>query len=273
MNKPSKAWVSGILGLVTVLNASHGVANPVLPQQGDAIPFTVNERVETDGRCAQLPKTPCTQIKVSYPRFEAKSSSVAIDAINRNIKQFLLQSASPENAPKSIEVAMAKFLRDYEKASREYPHQGVWADEKTVEILQNRPKLLSLQYSHYWYTGGAHPNSSRTYWNYDPSTGKQIQLSDLLVEGYAPKLNRIAEKHFRKVRELDANTSLSQVGFWFENGQFKVNTNFALGGKGLIFFFNTYEISPYVMGSTEILIPYEELKGLLKDEASFLQDA
>ena len=177
MNQPRKAWTIGVLGLVTVLYASHGVANPVSPQGGDAIPFTVNERVKTDGRCAQLPKTPCTQIKVSYPHFEAIHSSDAIDSINRNIKQFLLQSASLENDPQTIEEAMVKFLQGYENSKQDFPHQGVWADEKTVEVLQNRANLLSLQYSHYWYTGGAHPNSSRTYWNYDPKTGKQIQLA------------------------------------------------------------------------------------------------
>lgn len=270
MNKLSKAWISGVLGLIAVLNASHGVANPVSPQGAYEIPFTINERVKTDGRCAQLPKKPCTQIKVSYPYFEAKPSSDVVDPINRNIKQFLLQSVSPENVPKSIEEAMVKFLQDYENANRDFPHQGVWADEKTVEILQNRPNVLSLQYFHYWYTGGAHPNSSRTYWNYDPKTGKQIQLEDIFVKGYGPKLNRIAEKHFRKTRELEANISLTQAGFWFENGQFKVNTNFALAPQGLIFFFNTYEVSPYVMGPTEVVIPYGELKGLLKDQIAFI---
>ncbi|ABW31277.1 DUF3298 and DUF4163 domain-containing protein [Acaryochloris marina] len=270
MNQPRKAWTIGVLGLVTVLYASHGIANPASPQGGDAIPFTVNERVKMDGRCAHLPKTPCTQIKVSYPHFEAIHSSDAIDSINRNIKQFLLQSASLENDPQTIEEAMVKFLKGYENSKQDFPHQGVWADEKTVEVLQNRSNLLSLQYSHYWYTGGAHPNSSRTYWNYNPKTGKQIQLADLFVEGYAPKLNRIAEKHFRQARELETNTSLNEVGFWFENDQFKVNTNFALAPGGLIFFFNTYEVSPYVMGPTEVVIPYGELKGLLKDQIALI---
>lgn len=270
MKKLSKAWISGVLGLIAALNGSHGVANSVSPQRATGIPFTINERIKTDGSCAQLPKTPCTQIKVSYPHFAAKPSSDVVETINRNIKQFLLQSASPDHTPQTIEEAMVKFLQVYENASRDFPHQGVWADEKTVEILQNRPNVLSLQYSHYWYTGGAHPNSSRTYWNYDPKTGKQIQLSDLFVEGYAPKLNRIAEKYFREARALEANTSLSQVGFWFEDDQFKVNTNFALAPQGLIFFFNTYEVSPYVMGSTEVVIPYEDLKGLLKDQISFI---
>lgn len=136
-----------------------------------------------------------------------------------------------------------------------------------MEVIRNCPNLLSLQYSHYWYTGGAHPNSSRTYWHFNPQTGKQIQLSDLFVKGYAPQLNAIAEQYFRQAKKLEADASLNQAGFWFEKDKFQVNTNFALAPKGLIFFFNTYEIGPYVIGSTELLIPYAELKGLIKQQA------
>lgn len=270
MNMSSKAMLSGFLGLVTFLNSSNSVAETVLPEQGYTIPFTVNELVKTEGRCAQFPKTPCTQIKISYPRFRAPTPSAAIDTINAEVKQVLLQSVSNEQPPKSIEAAMVKFLQDYQSAIREFPQQSIWTDEKTVEVIQNRPNLLSLKYSHYWYTGGAHPNSSRTYWHFNPTTGKPIQLSDLFVEGYAPKLNAIAEKHFRQSKKLSADASLNQAGFWFENDKFQINTNFAMTSKGLIFFFNTYEIGPYVIGPTELQIPYTELKGLIKDRAQSL---
>ncbi|NJM64564.1 MAG: DUF3298 and DUF4163 domain-containing protein [Acaryochloris sp. RU_4_1] len=161
---------------------------------------------------------------------------------------------------------MSSFIQQYRSAIREFPQQGVWADEKQVDVISNRANLLSLQYSHYWYTGGAHPNSSRTYWNFNPQTGKPIRLSDLLVKGYAPKLNTIAEKHFRQVRKLAANESLNRAGFWFEKDQFQVNTNFVISPQGLIFFFNPYEIAPYASGSTEIQIPYTEFQNLIKDK-------
>ncbi|NJK29927.1 MAG: DUF3298 domain-containing protein [Acaryochloris sp. SU_5_25] len=86
------------------------------------------------------------------------------------------------------------------------------------------------------------------------------------MKGYAPKLNTIAEKHFRQVRKLAANESLNRAGFWFEKDQFQVNANFAIAPQGLILFFNPYEIGPYVLGSTEIQIPYIELQTLIKDK-------
>ncbi|WP_299413196.1 DUF3298 and DUF4163 domain-containing protein [Acaryochloris sp. IP29b_bin.148] len=267
MRITGKSVMIGVLGAITVLTAGQAIAE-TSGASHYATTYTVNESVKTDGKCAHTPKTPCTQIKVSYPVFSQGSQpSGAIDAINASVQRFLLQSASEDQPPATIEAAMGRFFQNYQSAIRQFPQQGVWADEKQVQVIHNRPNLLSLQYAHYWYTGGAHPNSSRTYWNFNPQTGKTIQLSDLLVKGYAPQLNAIAEKHFRRVKELTANESLTAAGFWFDHGKFQLNRNFALTPKGLLFFFNTYEIGPYVMGPTELLIPYPELKGLVKNQA------
>ena len=43
--------------------------------------------------------------------------------------------------------------------------------------------------------------------------------------------------------------------------------NFALTKDGLKFVYNPYEIAPYAMGQQEIVIPYSELKSLLKPNA------
>ncbi|WP_299488420.1 DUF3298 and DUF4163 domain-containing protein [Acaryochloris sp. IP29b_bin.137] len=267
MNHVGKALMIGGLGIASLLNLSPSVAKTALPYPG-TLPFAVSKYVKTDGRCAHLPKAPCTQITVAYPQFHPSSTptSTAIDAINNHIQQLLLQKAANDRPPQDIESAMSQFIRDYHAAVKEFPRQGVWADEKQVEVKTNQPHLLSLQFSHYFYTGGAHPNSSRTYWNFNPKTGTLIQLSDVLVKGYAPKLNAIAEQHFRAVKALSPSTSLNKAGFWFENDKFQVNDNFLIAPEGLIFFFNTYEIGPYVVGPTEIKIPYTELEELIKDQ-------
>lgn len=262
-----KRLMGGLLCCAAILVPSKTLAEVGVMDQQYANPYTLNELVQTDGKCAHLAKSPCTQVKVRYPRFQSPTSSAATDAMNAEVQRFLLHSIADEQTPPNLETAMSRFIQRYHSASREFPRQGVWADEKQVEVISNRSSLLSLQYSHYWYTGGAHPNSSRTYWNFNPQTGQQIQLKELLVEGYEPKLNTIAERYFRKVRNLEADASLSEAGFWFENDRFQVNTNFVMAPKGLIFFFNPYEIGPYVLGSTEVQIPYAALKGLFQDQS------
>ncbi|MDT9252441.1 RsiV family protein [Limnospira sp. PMC 1280.21] len=56
------------------------------------------------------------------------------------------------------------------------------------------------------------------------------------------------------------DTDISENGFWVTDSTFYLPQQFGLNDKGLIFVFNPYEISPYVMGAHEIVIPYEALK-------------
>ena len=46
--------------------------------------------------------------------------------------------------------------------------------------------------------------------------------------------------------------------------------NFYLSEKGITFYYNIYEIAPYVMGPVEITLPYEIMSHLLSDEKGVL---
>jgi len=86
----------------------------------------------------------------------------------------------------------------------------------------------------------------------------------LFVDGYKDELNKIAEKYFRKERELKPDEDLEQAGFWFKENIFSVNENFAIAETGLDFFFNDYEVTSHAAGPTLIEIPYSELKSIIK---------
>jgi hypothetical protein len=79
-------------------------------------------------------------------------------------------------------------------------------------------------------------------------------------------LNNVAEKIFCKVKELKPEDNLEEAGFWFKGNKFSFNENFGIRNEGLVFYFNSYEIAPYAMGPTEIMIPYSEIKNLVKQD-------
>ena len=91
-------------------------------------------------------------------------------------------------------------------------------------------------------------------------------LNDILSPGYEKVLNFLAEKDFRKIRELKPGESLEAAGFWFKDGKFKLTDNFVIQKDGLKFLFNDYEIGPHVLGSTEIFVPYSDLKQIIKTD-------
>ena len=90
-----------------------------------------------------------------------------------------------------------------------------------------------------------------------------MQLSDILIDGYQQPLNKLAERVFRKQEKLADTASLTH-GYFFKDDLFSVNDNFLVSPTGLLFYYNEYEIKPYVAGPTELLIPYSKIKSLLR---------
>ena len=55
-------------------------------------------------------------------------------------------------------------------------------------------------------------------------------------------------------------------------GELEPTENFYLTPQGITFYYNIYEIAPYVMGPTSITLPYERIQHLLNDENEFLNE-
>jgi hypothetical protein len=113
------------------------------------------------------------------------------------------------------------------------------------------------------FTGGAHPNSLLIYTTVDLRSGRTLALTDIVDEGEEETLTMLAESLFRKIRMLGREVDLEEAGYWFADGKFQLNQNFAFRRDGLVFYFNAYETAPYAAGPTELLIPYDSLQGLL----------
>jgi hypothetical protein len=90
-------------------------------------------------------------------------------------------------------------------------------------------------------------------------------------QGRLLPLASVAESHFREDHKLSANENLSESSFSFPGDRFKLNDNYGIGDKALVFHFNTYGIAAGAMGDTEIEIPYAEMRHLLKPGSGLLQ--
>ncbi|MNV58716.1 hypothetical protein D3C71_1511030 [compost metagenome] len=101
------------------------------------------------------------------------------------------------------------------------------------------------------------------YWNLDPKTLNEISLESLIKEGSLPELTAIGERIFRKNEKLSPTASLKD-NYFFEKDTFSLNSNFTITKEGLKFLYNPYEIKAYAYGSTELIIPFSELKAIAK---------
>ena len=179
--------------------------------------------------------------------------------------QLLELVSGPPAVRKRINAAIQKFAP--QKEARDFvkdPEAGAnWFMQKQVKVLRAAGPVISLEATESEFTGGAHPSGATSYLNFDAATGEPVKLAAIVKDGALPRLTAIAERYFRKARELSATESLAEAGFNFPAG-FQLNENFGLSDKELRFTYNQYEIAPYMMGPTEIAVPLAEISDLLR---------
>ena len=203
-------------------------------------------------------------VKIDYVEFTEAHTAVVKDSLNKIVEHYI-NAPIFEQKTKTLEELAQSLINDYKKQKKEFPDfPGGYELERNVEVLYSNDKLVCVKFNEYSFFGGAHPNSVMFYTNIDLQTGRTVKLDELFVDGYKSELNKIAEKYFRKERELKPDEDLEQAGFWFSENKFSVNENFAIEKTGLSFFFNDYEITSHAAGPTLIEIPFEELSPIIK---------
>ena len=73
-------------------------------------------------------------------------------------------------------------------------------------------------------------------------------------------------EHIAKQNNVENTKDLENIGF-FSIEEIFPNGNFFVDDKGITYTFNEYEIAAYVVGATHVLLPFEELQYLLKQES------
>lgn len=128
-----------------------------------------------------------------------------------------------------------------------------------IGVVFNQDDIVIFSSFTYDYSGGAHPNHSTTFFCVDVKNKKRFALADIMSNDSA-KISPLLERVLRKERKISASDKLSSV--LFEN-YILPNDNFYFNKKGIIFFYNPYEIAPYVYGDTELFVPFTELNSFL----------
>ncbi len=209
----------------------------------------------------------CAYIRLDYPTVVEAPVGASVEAVTSAINAFLEAPLHQDEPPASVNALMARFLSDYSafKASEPTSAQR-WFLERKAFVLRSTPNLLSLSFSERSYLGGADGMATVHYVNLDPVTGARKILTDLLAEGALLDAVAFAEARFREVRSIPEGTTLKDAGFTFENDTFVLSDNFALRDDGLAFYYNPYDVAPYAMGATEIVLSPDEVRTLLRPE-------
>ncbi len=226
----------------------------------DSFSISSNTIELKEGDCADAPfESKCAKVSLKYPVVKDGQTNLQQN-VNNWAKDFLVSLLDPGlelDEETSLESAIQGFFDMHKEMTAEMPDMpGYYTVEVTDTTLMQSDELLTLRMDAYSNTGGAHPNSTAAIATFDMKTGKHLRPVDLVQD--LEKLYALAEQKFRETQK-----EAFEEGFDFtESWPFVIAENVGMTTEGLFFCYVPYEVTPYALGFTEFVIPYDELEKL-----------
>ncbi|WP_077198381.1 DUF3298 and DUF4163 domain-containing protein [Thermosipho affectus] len=136
---------------------------------------------------------------------------------------------------------------DAKKYDIQYRPGNVVVNYKVTYLKDN---IISLVIDYYEYTGGAHGNTKRKAYNFDITKGKLLKLHDVVTRDSIEKMLKYINNQIKLDKKRYFQTLLDELPseqFYFTN-------------KGLVVYFNQYEIAPYSSGIPEFTFKLEDIQ-------------
>ncbi len=219
-------------------------------------------------------------VSLEYPIILANStvSQAQADRINQAIRtQF------GETATSTIDDALQAGLNDCIADQEDMPLSADEADEMSmarefedatsVLVTRNERGLLSLLYTGYSYTGGAHPNSFYLSQTFDLATGKELSLRDLVrPEAVETWIQREEQRLLRQDAGNDwlfDKETVAALASGKLKGAAASSTpayqsldQWYLSNNTLVRYYQSYEIEPYAAGIPTVDLPFSAWQDL-----------
>jgi hypothetical protein len=132
-----------------------------------------------------------------------------------------------------------------------------------AEVRRATPSVIVIELQSYLYSGGAHGMSTMQYVNWVPKTDKILTLNDMVLRGRMKAFEGALKKQYEKW--LDTNEfAQTDKADYSKMWPFQFSDNAALMQDGIAVTFDHYVLGPYALGMPTIVVPYAELKGIIK---------
>jgi len=199
----------------------------------------------------------CARLRLIWPVAKGDPHAAQINEVIQGQLLGFLQIG--EDPGTNLDSAANDFFRSFKAFKKEFPQSfGSWEIEVKGKLSYESDRAISIFFEQYNYLGGAHPNSTVAFLNFEKKSGKSLSPDQLVLD--QAKVTQLAEQKFRLFHEVPEGVNLVDDGRFFlpETGFFLANAMGFKDGKFWIIYV-PYEIGPYVLGYTEIEFTQEEL--------------
>lgn len=212
----------------------------------------------------QDPDNGCMELSYTFPAFSGGGDMPVKDTLQDAIATFIFDSTRQSLSEASFDRLARDWFSFYDSTLATLPDYNLpWEQRMRVRLIHQTPDYMSVEFAEREFTGGAHPVEIRVYRMYSIPGGERITLADILNEGAKSQLAAVAEPAFREQKKFPDDAEYDERNYFFKEGQFSLNENYALTERGLLFYYNPYEIAPYSEGATRLLLPYGQIDSLL----------
>ena len=201
-------------------------------------------------QAAPLKLTP-QQLKVTKPHYEIKLAfpRTGQAVIDRQLENWVKGLAS-----------------EFSEGAREAGGPQPWSAELSYEVGRNDSGLLSLVFSYYNYTGGAHPNSTYHTFHFLVPYGYDAEIAEIFTPRGVSRISDISIAQLR--RELGGPDGMSDTD-WIKRGagpNARNFRNFSLLAQDLVIYFDAYQVAAYAAGPQEVRIPLAKLGDTIRPD-------
>jgi len=201
----------------------------------------------------------CTHVEVEYPVFTDAKMSPANRFINHRLADIMGYGDAESDSLVDLKKAAQHIIDDYADFKKDFPDSPqIWNLSSMTHVIYENKELVSLKMLTESYMGGAHGSLMISYLNFDRETGKSVNLFSEIAD--TVRFKALAEEKFRKKRHLTPGADLEKAGFWFPDNKFSLPANIGMDAHGYLLHYNPYEVAPYSMGPTDIVIGFNELE-------------
>ncbi len=190
-------------------------------------------------------------IQAQYPKISGVENAQAFNELVKKLAEERFFSFKDEMEEIWRENRNDRWWKMSSDSFLSVSYNITYADEDLVSVLFNVD---------FYYSGAAHPNNVSYSVNFDLKKGKRLSLEELFAS--SDYLERISESCIEK---------LIVKGVGFAGGaspeEQDYDNKWLITKKGLLIVFDPYQVDSYAGGTHKVLIPYDELKDILKKDS------
>ena len=164
-----------------------------------------------------------------------------------------------ERATEDYRTSNESMLQDLEMSEEDAPFIH-WESEYKGAFGESWDKYVNYMVDLYDYMGGAHGMFGTLPLVFNRETGEAVTWHDVAPGVSDEKMDRLVNKHkYDDLRDTLEDAEIDEESIFFSE-TIETSSSFTVSENGLTFYYQPYDIAPYVFGVITIPVPWEELR-------------